>query len=85
MYIYTLYLLWIYDIFIIFFVSLYCLIIIESAYCKGAQRYAYLPESPCLSGLTLHNNGKLMLLLYINGKWYSYRYIACPASRAFEA
>ena len=85
MYIYILYLLWLWDIFMIFFVSLYCRIIIESTYCKGGQRYAYLPESPCLSGLTLHNNGKLMLLLCINGKWYSYRYVTRPASGAFEA
>lgn len=85
MYIYILYLLWLWYIFMIFFISLYCRIIIESTYCKGGQRYAYLPESPCLSGLTLHNDGKLMLLLCINGKWYSYRYVTRPASGAFEA
>ena len=85
MYIYILYLLWLWDIFMIFFVSLYCRIIIESTYCKGAQRYAYLLESPCLSGVILHNNGKLILLLYINGKWYCYRHIARSAAGPFEA
>lgn len=72
---------YIHYIFRIFVLSYYY----RATYCKGDQRRVYLSESPCLSGLTLHNNGKLILLLYINGKWYSYRHVACPAPGAFEA
>lgn len=73
---------YIHYIFRIFVLSFYY---IESTCYRVGHRFGYLPESPCLSGLTLHNNGKLMLLLYINGKWYSYRHVARPASWAFEA
>lgn len=84
MYIYTLYLLGFYRIFRILSVSLYCRYFIDDML-QGRPDTCYPSESPCLSGFILHNNGKLILLLYINGKWYCYRHIARSVARPFEA